>query len=1191
MPQDLRIVDLFERPIDRRIEEVIKVDQDDEKTVHGELSEYVVTDSIRDNFIKVLERYRESPNVPHEGIAIWISGFFGSGKSSFAKILGYVLEGRSVLGESATELFLERAMDPKVTTLAKTINEKIPTRAVILDMATDLGVKSGSEKITEVMYKAFLRRFGYSDDLDLADLEIALEQADKLGEFERRYEERYNKPWEANRDLIAFSISEASSVLHEMDPETYPSADSWARAKRNADITPNTFATRAAKLVERRAPGCSLVFVVDEAGQYVGRSTDKMLDLQGVVEAFGKVGRGRAWIAVTSQERLDEVVSSLDGTRVEFAKLRDRFPVEVDLRPEDISEVASKRVLTKKAAHEDFLRDLYESHKGALVTHTVLRGMVRTAELDATRFVRMYPLLPYQIDLLIDVISGLRTQGEAMRQVSGSNRTIIKLAQQLIIHPEVNLGAQQVGALVTLDMVYDLVRGNIGQERQLYMAEIQKAFGRTAWETKAAKAICLLQFVRGLPRTSENVAAVLYPAAGAPPVVKDVEQALGVLQKAQKARLAEDGWELLTEEGKKWEVERQGIPLAGRELAVLRKTLMDQTLKGVSAYSYRGLRNFAADVYVNGERVAAGKEGDVALHLRLPAEDRDRDKEAAAAREESRLDKDALYWLAYVSDASYGVMTELHRSATMVSRHGREKLSAEQGRLLTEERSREETLKVEATVRVRTDLLGGTVYFQGVEKRVSDYGEAMEAVVHGLLAQAVPRLYDKFDLAAVSVKGTEAEALITNSNLTGLPSLCYEGQGRLGLVTQQGGAYAVNPNAPCAREVFELIQKSGSDTGKGLETHFRRKPYGWSFDVLTLITASLFRAGFLEITFQGQKVRNTRDPGAKEVFATAPAFRAAGFAPRQSGLTLDVMVQAAKAFKDLFGREAPLEEGGLAAAIREALTAERDELAPLEARLEAASLPGAELVRDLAATMKGISGSASDDAIRTFAQEAGRLKDALRQARAMRSALTDEIVKLIGLAHVAVTRGWPAVRERRPDDATVAAAAERLAANLESELWPEKLPTIAQDLKATHTAYTALYREAWAARAVAYQRAIEQVRSFAGFEGLPEMTQQQILAPLASRCGGDRRPETIKDPIYDPSLAQLESDLKAAGALLQEAVSRCVEETTPRPVTKVSARGFFPAAVSGEAELDHGLDAFGQKCRKLLQEGRTVIIE
>src|SRR5690606_2917984 len=131
-----------------------------------------------------------------------------------------------------------------------------------------------------------------------------------------------------------------------------------------ADVSPGLLAERAQLLMDRRRPGHNLAFVVDEVGQFVARDVQKMLDVQALVQSLGRVGRGRFWLVVTSQEKLSEVVGGLDGSRVELARLMDRFPSQVHLEPSDISEVTSKRVLSKKAEAETTLRELYTQHHG-----------------------------------------------------------------------------------------------------------------------------------------------------------------------------------------------------------------------------------------------------------------------------------------------------------------------------------------------------------------------------------------------------------------------------------------------------------------------------------------------------------------------------------------------------------------------------------------------------------------------------------------------------------------------------------------------------------------------------------------------------------------------------------------------------------------------------------------------------------
>ena len=175
---------LFANDINRKIEEVIKVDQVDADVLRAEIEEYVVTDAIKGHYVDILESYRESSLKRTEGVAIWISGFFGSGKSSFAKNLGLAVENRDIVGSPAAELFAGRIADERLKVVLRTVNEKMPTHAVIFDVSTDRGIRTGNQMLTEIMYGIFLTSLGYAKDLDLAELEIGLEQDGRLAEFE-----------------------------------------------------------------------------------------------------------------------------------------------------------------------------------------------------------------------------------------------------------------------------------------------------------------------------------------------------------------------------------------------------------------------------------------------------------------------------------------------------------------------------------------------------------------------------------------------------------------------------------------------------------------------------------------------------------------------------------------------------------------------------------------------------------------------------------------------------------------------------------------------------------------------------------------------------------------------------------------------------------------------------------------------
>ena len=184
-----------------------------------------------------------------------------------------------------------------------------------------------------------------------------------------------------------------------------------------------------------------------------------------------------------------ELVGGLEDKRVELARLMDRFPQElqVHLEPSDISEVTSKRVLSKNAEAQKLLRAKFEENRGRLSGSTHLTADIKLPELTAERFVDLYPLLPYQIDLIIQVVSGLRTQGGASKHVGGANRTIIKLAQQLLINPAVNLADRPLGELARIDQIYDLVESNIDSEVRGKIAAIAREVPHSAGGSRSVR--------------------------------------------------------------------------------------------------------------------------------------------------------------------------------------------------------------------------------------------------------------------------------------------------------------------------------------------------------------------------------------------------------------------------------------------------------------------------------------------------------------------------------------------------------------------------------------------------------------------------------------------------------------------------------------------------------------------------------
>ncbi|HYT90681.1 MAG TPA: BREX system P-loop protein BrxC [Gemmataceae bacterium] len=773
-----KIAELLSRDLSRRIEEVIQVDQAEEEAVFTEIDEYIATGSIRDQYAHLLKAIAEAPSDPNEAIGIWVSGFFGSGKSSYAKNLGYALQNNKVQGQDFSTLFKKRIEDSRVSDLIDLINARFPAEVIFFDIAKEQDTRRVTQRISEFLYVVLLRHLDYAEDFDIAELEIEVEAEGKLDEFLKTCKKLHKQDWRMVRKG-AQRISRASAVLHEIDSKTYPTADSWTHSQRNRDtsITLTKVVERCFELLGRRRPGKALVWVVDEVGQHVARSDDKIEDLRAVVQEFGLVGRNLvkarkiiapAWMVVTSQEKLEEVVSALDSKRVQIAKLQDRFRHRVDLAPSDIREVATKRVLAKKEKAEPVLKKLFAENQGQLNAALRLERTTRKTEIGEADFVQFYPYPPHYIDLGISIVSGLRLQPGAPKQYGGSNRTIIKQAYEMLVSERTDMKSQPIGTLVTLDKVYELVEGNLTTEKRTDIHDIGLRFKSDAedqgWTLRVAKAICLLEFVRDLPRIEANIAAFLVDEVGKPAPLASVQAAIKKLQAAQFVRNTDEGWKLQTLVEKKWETERASyLDPKGRDRneitrQVLREVFGEPTLK---TYKYKDYRSFSIGVTHEGTPISDGDNLTVTL---ASADDNDDlPKKLKEVREESRLDahKHDLYWCFALSPEIDQLVAELHASREMVKKYdqmrAQNRISGEEASCLQDEKNAVLNYQNRLGDKFTEAMEHGTGLFRGVSWDASALGKSLGEIFKKLYGNVVPDLYPKLEMGSRPLKGDEAE--------------------------------------------------------------------------------------------------------------------------------------------------------------------------------------------------------------------------------------------------------------------------------------------------------------------------------------------------------------------------------------------------------------------------------------------------
>jgi len=1160
------IGDLFRRDIDRTIEEVVKVDVADDAVVAAEIDEYVVTERIRGEMEDVVREYVDCFDDRSDRTNVWVSGFFGSGKSSFAKVLGYLLENRRVAGRAVVDRLAERVDSPTLRALlGRALDPKNRGTAVtaLLDLSSAHDVET-EEHVVLPVYRAVLQRLGYAREPALAALEFDLETDARLDAFVARFEEVHGRPWALVRHTT-LAPNMASRVLHETDPATFPSADSWARAPTSPTVDANWFARRAVELVERRGGGARrLVMVVDEAGQYVARSRVRMLALQGLAEAVQKQ-QGRLFLVTTSQERLEEVVDSLEGKGVELARVRDRFPIRVDLTASDIREVVGLRVLDKSDAGRREIEALVTPVKERLAANLRLASDRRSDEFSADDLVRLYPLLPYQVQLLIDAVTQRRSQLRAGAPLGGSNRTIIQHAQQLLANRRVGLAGAAAGALVTLDRSYDLLIDVIDSGLRHQVDQVVDDLGATSTEAQIMKVVALVHGVRSLPLTAQNLAVLLHPAITAESRRAEVAAAAERLVAAGWLRETDGGYQLQSAEQKQWDEKRQLDFRPGDEVRERRRILREEV--GARPAVTAG-RLFRIGLVVDGEQLA---DGDVVVELHALSQEEHPDELVPATREAAAAHR--VVWWFRPGDDAWSALREVFRSRTMVERHSSSSASDATRELVADERGRQRRNESLYLERLRADLHEGGVVFQGVagEPPSGTLVEAVQSLVKGHL----PAIYSHLDTFAAKIDARTPLEVARTDDLGLLPASLGDTGIGLFTVTPSGAELVTDRGA--LRVVVDEVRRRDDygqpATGQYLERHFGAAPYGASPEVVQAVVAGALRAGLVEVVYQGQRITSVTDRRLDSVFRGVAPFRSVVVRPPvETGPDLPTRSRLAERLTEVTGQTCPVSLDELANRARAAFGGDRQPVAEVVSFLNGAGVA----VPSAVASARLVLGAMGDDDAYLVTELAAGWDDLQAGLRAVRP-VRDLIAEDPGLFNRARSAGALPDPEL-PEGARTARA--RLADLLRAGDLVDHLPLVralTAEVQAAHQAHLdgahkdvsaelASLRADLAAEATGVDPAATEAAIAARLAALDPAGATTVEQVLARRARISEAVEQVRDDL---------DALRSTGRVVRVDVAAVAAEVGPGPIASID-------------QLDATLDALRARALALLDEGQEV---
>lgn len=510
----MQIKDLFKKEIDRKIEAVIQAEQHSEEVRFTELDEFVLTEEGESQLKVFYKNYISTLRKPSQNTSVWISGFFGSGKSHYMKIISYLLDNQQVtsngISKTPLDFLKEKATDSELIDLmtqATTIHNQTITFNISAQSSTRKGSKLG---IAEILYNQFNVMRGLSKYSRIAHGEQLLIDEGKYEEFKDHYLQIAGKSWEESRERVLLNISKVNKALAAIG---YIDTDGKLLFNSELNLTVDDIANLIANYARAQHEGYRLVFLIDEISQYIGNDSKLILELQTIVERLGSIGLGYVWVVVTSQKSLNDVTKN--GQEDDYSKIQARFETRISLTSSNTDEVIKKRLLQKTPEAEIELRELYRKQRDLLQTTLSFKpGTTRLPNgyKDEEQFVSMYPLVPYEIPMLQRIFEKIRDLGEGGSSTSQGERTIIAAAQQAILQDK----DEMIGNLVTLAEFYPSIEQQLDPIIVNTMVQARDLEREGKLEKMDLGVLHVLYFLRGLENTTltaevDNLAVTLIP--------------------------------------------------------------------------------------------------------------------------------------------------------------------------------------------------------------------------------------------------------------------------------------------------------------------------------------------------------------------------------------------------------------------------------------------------------------------------------------------------------------------------------------------------------------------------------------------------------------------------------------------------------------------------------------------------------
>lgn len=819
----MQLQSIFEKPVNRHIEGVIKAD--DEESLRVEIEEYVLTNQVAQRLENFLDAY-----LKYEGSnGVWLSGFFGSGKSHLLKMLALLLENRSIDGQSVLDLFLVKPEIQDNEILKKDLARAvaIPSRSILfnIDQKADVISKTEVDALLAVFVKVFDEACGYyGKQGHIAKLERELDEEGKFQDFAQEFKDISGKDWTFGRPRSQRFSAAVDQAYSKVTGQNLTGVID--KFKGDYKVSIEDFAEQINAYIERQAKDFRLNFYVDEVGQYIADNTKLMTNLQTIAESLATKCRGRAWIIVTAQQDMDAVIG--EGWQNDFSKIMARFGTKMSLTSANVDEVIQKRLLLKNGDGVTQLEGLYREQSNNLKTLFDFADGAKHYKnfKDRDHFIRCYPFVPYQFTLFQVAIQSLSTHNAFEgKHSSVGERSMLGVFQQVAMQ----ISDCHVDELATFDLMFEGLRSSIKSQIQQAVIIAEKNLDNP-FAIKLIKALFLVKYVKDFKATVRNLCVLMLDSfeRDLTDLRKDVEEALNLLEHQTYIQRNGDEYEFLTDDEKDVEQEIKNTEVEAADVsAELAKLIFDYTLKSKKIRYDENGQDYAFSRRLDDH--LHGREYELGIHVISPFHEH-------AGKEElirmQSMGRDELQVLMEPDERILRDLTMYKRTEKYV----RQNVSVTQQdavkRILTDKNFQNQERYRDLQLRVKTQVGKARLFVNGEEIELS--GE--EPI--GKITKGFYRLIQ-----------------FVYKNLGMLRGISYS-EGEINSLLQQGDQGLFAGDAVTVTEAEqEMLAFVQSNSQGGVRTslkllieRFEQKPYGWYQAAILCIVAKLCARSKVEVS-------------------------------------------------------------------------------------------------------------------------------------------------------------------------------------------------------------------------------------------------------------------------------------------------------------------------------------------------------